>query len=138
LKSKIGKLKKLFIPSHTKTYSKNTIYNFIVFRIKSAGSSNNGGLTFLTMTDKANMAGDKNRTNGKNEPKKLYLKVPPITSLIFPASGCVKKHCWHTLTASVKRAVVNRCAQISSRVGLTLHKNYCAQIRLNVLCSQFF
>jgi len=46
LKNKIGNLKKFFIPLHTKTYVKNFVYNFVDFRIKLAGNSNYGGVSF--------------------------------------------------------------------------------------------
>jgi hypothetical protein len=46
LKTKIGKLKIFFIPYHTSTYIKNAVYNFVDFRIKRAGSSNYGGVSF--------------------------------------------------------------------------------------------
>jgi len=43
LKTKIGNLKIFFIACPTGTYVKNTVYNFVDFRIKSADSSNYGG-----------------------------------------------------------------------------------------------
>jgi len=46
LKTKIGKLKIFFIPYPTRIYAKKAVYNFVDFRIKSAGSSNYGGVSF--------------------------------------------------------------------------------------------
>jgi len=47
LKTKIGKLKIFFIPCPISTYVKNTVYNFVDFRIKRADSSNYGGRVFF-------------------------------------------------------------------------------------------
>jgi hypothetical protein len=77
LKTKIEKLKIFFIPYPSKTYGKKAVYNFVDFRIKSAGSSNYGGLTFFAMIVEATMAVDKkSMTKGKTKPKELYLKIP--------------------------------------------------------------
>jgi hypothetical protein len=46
LKTKNGKLKKIFIPLQAGTYGKNAVYNFVDFRIKRAGTSNYGGRLF--------------------------------------------------------------------------------------------
>jgi hypothetical protein len=39
-------MKFFFIASTAKTYGKKAVYNFVDFRIKSAGTSNYGGLLF--------------------------------------------------------------------------------------------
>jgi len=46
LETKIKKFEIFFIPFHTGTYIKNTVYIFVVFRIKRAGSSNYRGAYF--------------------------------------------------------------------------------------------
>jgi len=47
LKTKIGNFKIFFIPYQINTYVKKAVYNFVDFRIKSAGSSNYGGQLFF-------------------------------------------------------------------------------------------
>jgi len=46
LKVKIKKFGKFFIAAGVRVYEKNTVYNFVDFRIKRAGSSNYGGRLF--------------------------------------------------------------------------------------------
>jgi hypothetical protein len=47
LKTKIGNLKIFFIPYQARTYIKKSVYHFVDFRIKRAGSSNYGGRVFF-------------------------------------------------------------------------------------------
>ncbi|OHB82053.1 MAG: hypothetical protein A2Z38_08020 [Planctomycetes bacterium RBG_19FT_COMBO_48_8] len=46
VENKNRKIEIFFIPCLVRTYIKNTVYNFVDFRIKSAGSSNYGGRIF--------------------------------------------------------------------------------------------
>jgi len=55
LKTKIKKFKIFFIPSPASTYIKNAVYNFVDFRIKSAGPSNYGGLLFFALRQKTKL-----------------------------------------------------------------------------------